>query len=187
MFAKLEMDGVGAQSLHRHHLKQSAMPWSQMQSNRTCLYCLGRKPEHVLTCGHSLCETCIRTFGWPHAAIEYRYQIECCLLCQSGSLKVTLKPPTAGFRILSVDGGGVRGIVPLEFLVLLQNTIGATCRIQDLFDLAFGTSSGKSFQVHQRNSKSNLPRWFDCARPFSASMECQPMQTKFRDPHEKDL
>ena len=69
--------------------------------------------------------------------------LEKCVLCSLGTLRVTLKPPTAGIRILSVDGGGVRGVVPLEFLNILQDTIGPECPIQDLFDLAFGTSSGK--------------------------------------------
>ncbi|TKA60681.1 hypothetical protein B0A55_12855, partial [Friedmanniomyces simplex] len=45
-------------------------------------------------------------------------------------------------RILSVDGGGIRGIIPLEFLHLLQRSLGSSCRIQDLFDLALGTSAG---------------------------------------------
>ncbi|KAL9606564.1 MAG: hypothetical protein Q9179_000289 [Wetmoreana sp. 5 TL-2023] len=58
------------------------------------------------------------------------------------SLSVVLKPPTAGINILSIDGGGVRGAVPLEFLSILQEILGDDCPIQDLFDLAFGTSSG---------------------------------------------
>ncbi|KAK0866001.1 hypothetical protein LTR87_015181 [Friedmanniomyces endolithicus] len=57
-------------------------------------------------------------------------------------LLIRLKPPTAGVRVLSVDGGGVRGIIPLEFLHLLQRSFGSSCRIQDLFDLALGTSAG---------------------------------------------
>ena len=58
-------------------------------------------------------------------------------------LRVILKPPTAGIRILSVDGGGIRGIVPLEFLSVLQDALGQGCLVQDMFDLAFGTSAGK--------------------------------------------
>ena len=59
-------------------------------------------------------------------------------------LTVQLKPPTAGIRVMSIDGGGVRGIVPLEFLDLLQRSLGPECPLQDFFDLAFGTSAGKS-------------------------------------------
>lgn len=75
--------------------------------------------------------------------IDYRYELDTCLLCGTGALTVILKPPTAGISILSIDGGGVRGAVPLEFLSTLQETLGDDCPIQDLFDLAFGTSSGK--------------------------------------------
>lgn len=63
-------------------------------------------------------------------------------MCGSSSLTVTLKPPTAGIRILTIDGGGIRGVVPLEFMRKLQDKVGPDCPIQDLFDLAFGTSSG---------------------------------------------
>ena len=115
-----------------------------MQSNGTCLYCLQKKPEYVLTCGHAVCETCIQTFGRVETAAEYIYRLDSCLLCHSGSIRVTLRPPTAGLRVLSIDGGGVRGVVPLEFLSLLQEAVGPTCKIQELFDLAFGTSSGKT-------------------------------------------
>ncbi|KAL8642303.1 MAG: hypothetical protein Q9228_000981, partial [Teloschistes exilis] len=64
--------------------------------------------------------------------------MESCPMCEEGSLSVILKPPTAGIRILSIDGGGVRGAVPLEFLSVLQELLGDECAIQDLFDLAFG-------------------------------------------------
>lgn len=66
-----------------------------------------------------------------------------CLVCgKEAALLVRLKPPTAGVRIISVDGGGIRGIVPLEFLSQLQHSLGSSCRIQTLFDLALGTSAG---------------------------------------------
>lgn len=142
MFAEMNISKTTAQQMHYNQLHQSSVPWLQMQSNRTCLYCLRRKPENVLTCGHGVCETCIQAFGRVETAAEYRYRIDSCLLCRSGSLRVTLRPPTAGLRILSIDGGGVRGVVPLEHLYLLQNALGPTCKIQELFDLAFGTSSG---------------------------------------------
>ena len=60
------------------------------------------------------------------------------------SVKRRIKPPTAGSRILSIDGGGIRGVVPLEFLHLLQGILGPSLSLLDLFDQAFGTSSGKS-------------------------------------------
>ncbi len=43
------------------------------------------------------------------------------------------------FKILSIDGGGIRGIVPLKVLVELEGHIGP---VSDTFDLISGTSTG---------------------------------------------
>jgi len=50
-------------------------------------------------------------------------------------------------RILSIDGGGIRGILPGQVLVELErilqlNTQDANARIADYFDLLAGTSTG---------------------------------------------
>ncbi|HSB88660.1 MAG TPA: patatin-like phospholipase family protein [Anaerolineales bacterium] len=42
--------------------------------------------------------------------------------------------------ILSVDGGGVRGIIPLACLIRLESRLGKSCR--DIFSMAAGTSTG---------------------------------------------
>src|SRR3989304_55310 len=42
--------------------------------------------------------------------------------------------------ILSIDGGGVRGIIPLACLVRLESRLGGPCR--EIFDMAAGTSTG---------------------------------------------
>ncbi|KAJ6133123.1 hypothetical protein N7471_008338 [Penicillium samsonianum] len=46
-----------------------------------------------------------------------------------------------GVRIIGIDGGGARGVTPLEFLGELQKLLG-DCPIHDMIDLAVGTSSG---------------------------------------------
>lgn len=43
-------------------------------------------------------------------------------------------------RILSIDGGGIRGIIPLTWLMALEEQTGQ--RTADLFDLVVGTSAG---------------------------------------------
>jgi uncharacterized protein len=43
------------------------------------------------------------------------------------------------FRILSIDGGGTRGVLPASFLAELQRR---GMRLQDSFDLVVGTSTG---------------------------------------------
>ncbi len=83
-------------------------------------------------------------FGNPVAGKESHFKIDVCILCSTrGTLVARLKPPTAGARILSIDGGGVRGVVPLEFLGLLQGLLDSDLSVQDLFEQAFGTSSGE--------------------------------------------
>ncbi|KAJ0614546.1 putative patatin-like phospholipase domain, Acyl transferase/acyl hydrolase/lysophospholipase [Helianthus annuus] len=59
-----------------------------------------------------------------------------------------LQPPTYGnlITILSIDGGGVRGIIPgviLNFLETeLQKLDGENARLADYFDVISGTSTG---------------------------------------------
>jgi hypothetical protein len=74
---------------------------------------------------------------------EHQFVVPSCVPCQAPSgLVVKLKPPTAGVRILCIDGGGVRGIIPLSTMGLLQTLAGTDFHVQDLFDLKFGTSAG---------------------------------------------
>lgn len=54
---------------------------------------------------------------------------------------IDVLPPTMNPTILAIDGGGVRGVIPLEFLILIQEILGS-CALQDLIDLDLGTSSG---------------------------------------------
>ncbi|KAL8673858.1 MAG: hypothetical protein Q9168_001723 [Polycauliona sp. 1 TL-2023] len=142
LFATMQSSKMEASDVHKTNLGTLPIPWAKVLTNRTCLYCLRRRPEDPLSCGHAVCETCIRIFGNPQTDIDHRYHIDACILCRSGTLSVILKPPTAGISIVSIDGGGVRGAIPLQFLSTLQETLGDDCPIQDLFDLAFGTSSG---------------------------------------------
>ncbi len=71
------------------------------------------------------------------------YVFECCPLCLKKCKKsIRVRPVTAGVRILSIDGGGIRGVIPIQFLRLLEREIGLPMPIQENFDFAFGTSSG---------------------------------------------
>lgn len=153
MFYTLAQYPKGSAQLHRDTFKGKHLQWAQLKTNTTCLFCLRRKPEHVLSCGHAICDTCVRIFGQALPGLEYHYHISKCILCLSGTLTVRLKPPTAGYRILSVDGGGTRGVVPLEFMGMIQDLI-CECPVQDLFDGAWGTSSGECIQVHLNSDHS---------------------------------
>jgi len=68
----------------------------------------------------------------------------------------SLKPVTAGYRLLSLDGGGTRAVIALEELRLLQESLGPLCRVQDFFNMVMGTSSGKGSSLH-RPFQTNAP------------------------------
>lgn len=143
---KMQEQGNTAAESHQARLASAEIRvhWSKLSKNVFCAICIFRRPEHVFKCRHAICDFCVRIFGVPRMTEEYSYTFTKCVCCgKIADLLVRLKPPTAGLRILSVDGGGIKGIVPLEFLNLLQRSLGSSCRVQDLFDLALGTSVGK--------------------------------------------
>ena len=57
--------------------------------------------------------------------------------------KIRLKPKCAGVRVLTLDGGGIRGIIELAILEQVERRVGLGMPIRDLFDLIVGTSTGQ--------------------------------------------
>lgn len=115
------------------------------KTNKTCLGCLPRSPEKVLTCGHALCDVCVQYFGSRCSEARDAYCLDKCMLCGMNNERTFLLvlPPTAGIRILSLDGGGVRGIVPLVLMQKLESHLdGFQLPIRDFFDFVCGTSAG---------------------------------------------
>jgi len=106
-----------------------------------------RIPQHILSCGYSVYNTYIKTFSKGVLGTKYKFTILEYILCRSGFLTALIKPPTCGVRILGINSGRTRGVVPLEFLILLQKTLGSKYKLQDFFNLTIGTSSGKN-KIH---------------------------------------
>ena len=88
-----------------------------------------------------MCDVCVQIFGEAEPS-EYLFRVDLFILSRLEHVKVSLKPPTAGTRVICIDGGGVRGAVALESLTCLQKAVGPECPLQGMFDIAFGTSSG---------------------------------------------
>ncbi|WP_054741441.1 patatin-like phospholipase family protein [Cellulosilyticum ruminicola] len=69
------------------------------------------------------------------------------------------------FRILSIDGGGIRGIIPATLLVYLEeclqkNSSNKDARIADYFDLIAGTSTGGILTaLYLTPDENNRPRY----------------------------
>ena len=120
--------------------------WCNTKSNKSCLTCLQGVSDHVVPCGHGYCERCIKEFGMPSETYESAMILKQCVLCQKEFTdypqEIRLKPKCAGVRILTLDGGGVRGILELAILEKLLHKIGPALHVRDLFDLIVGTSTG---------------------------------------------
>lgn len=143
-FAQYTSHG-SSEALHRQRMNGFRREWAGLHSDDTCFCCIRRRPQFSLPCGHSLCENCVRVFGCLSPTDPWLFHIDACFLCQAESgVRIRVKPDTASVRVLSVDGGGTRGRVPLEFIQVLQNCIGLPYPVQQHFDVIYGTSSGKS-------------------------------------------
>ncbi|CAD0083511.1 unnamed protein product, partial [Aureobasidium vineae] len=111
-------------------------------SHTVCFCCLFDFPEHSLPCGHVICTRCLKAYGNPtkeHTVEFWECPIDGKKL---GYTPFYLKSSHCGVRILTLDGGGVRGIAELEILTQIENALGNGLRIQDFLDLVVGTSTG---------------------------------------------
>ncbi|KAH8144522.1 uncharacterized protein LAJ45_11462 [Morchella importuna] len=141
--------------------------WGLVRSYKTCFSCLLSCPDHVLPCGHALCERCISDFGKPSNITEREIEINECVFCGESwerKQRIQTKPPFAGVRILTLDGGGIRGILELLMLKEIQERIGLNIRFDQFFDLVVGTSTGGIIALGlfvQRLSLENMIRKFE--------------------------
>ena len=133
---------------HRRTVLSLKDTWKDVQSDSTCLMCLCRRPEYGLPCGHSFCGIDIQRFGNVLHDNPHRFAVQSCFLCSQDTegAQFGFKPKTKGVNVLGIDGGGVRGVIPLQSLLLLEQKLKPYLPdfpVQDFFDIAFGTSSGK--------------------------------------------
>jgi len=66
-----------------------------------------------------VCNTYVKIFRKGVLGAKYKFTILKYILYRAGSLTVLIKPLTYRVRILGINGGGTKGVVPLEFLNLL--------------------------------------------------------------------
>jgi hypothetical protein len=66
---------------------------------------------------------------------------------------VMVLPLATGVGVLCIDGGGIRGIMPLKLMKRIEDRIralaGLRTPLQKCYKLAFGISSGESSSVGQ--------------------------------------
>ncbi|KAI1740057.1 hypothetical protein F4680DRAFT_465847 [Xylaria scruposa] len=128
---------------HAKHTDETAQTRNYLINNTACFCCLFGQAEHCLPCGHILCADCVNTYGSPRAA-NWTELIECPFLCHENRWTTTCiihtKPKFAGIRLITLDGGGIRGIVELEVLRQIELELGGL-PIQCFIDLIVGTRS----------------------------------------------
>jgi Patatin-like phospholipase len=127
---------------------------SSRSGTKTCFGCCFATPEYSFHCQHVLCAQCVRDFDqskedevYPSLSAHYD-----CLLCAESTFdswpqKMRTTPTLSGLRILTLDGGGVRGIVQLVALKRLEAATGLSLPIGAYFDLMVGTSAGRCFTL----------------------------------------
>ena len=147
LFDQLDLSlSITSVDLHRQLLFNSSESWHSFRLDGTCLVCLRRTPQYGLPCGHSISHNCIQKFGKQSNIDPWLIEVESCFVCGLDTSGVVVKttPRTAGIRVLTLDGGGVRGLEHLQYLQYLQDRIGLPFPVQENFDVVFGTSSGTS-------------------------------------------
>ena len=138
--------GATTADIHRAHLQQSRSRWNKIHSTSTCLSCLQRRPQYSLPCNHIVCENCVVVFGDCCVDDPWIYEVHRCWLCgldTNGAVSIRVQPPTSGAGVLCIDGGGARGIIPLQMLKRIQTSVGLPMPLQRFFKVAFGISSGR--------------------------------------------
>ncbi|KAH7363976.1 patatin-like phospholipase-like protein [Rhexocercosporidium sp. MPI-PUGE-AT-0058] len=140
--AFIKLLDVSSAIWHRRMLCTTKTNWFSIRSKTTCLVCLRARPQYRLPCGHIICDNCVRLHGEKKDIWDFH--VPHCFLCgleTSGAI-FKVRPPTATARLLCIDGGGVRGIIPLIVLQALEELVGLPYPVQGNFDFIFGTSAG---------------------------------------------
>jgi predicted acylesterase/phospholipase RssA len=130
-----------------------------------CFYCFREVGSNTLPCKHAVCEPCARSIEFesnfcnPTWKKDERFAVvdRCILHLETERFDeptyLYTRPPLAGYRVLALDGGGVRGIIELRILEEIQSRLGGKIPIQNFFDLIGGTSTGAlvSFGIGIKN------------------------------------
>lgn len=129
--------------------------WKHLRSNKTCFGCLQEVPDHMLECGHAFCAQCVQELGKRSEYYELGWVVNSCNLCQSswqdGRHYFLLHPICAGVRALTLDGGGIRGIVEISLLEKVCASIDLELHLRDCFDIIVGTSTGMFLELRNKN------------------------------------
>lgn len=125
---------------HRHKLQTQRLKYA-------CVACFFNAWADLLPCGHGFCHRCSHSLigRWRQSGVLRFDSCPVCLTYFSNTFCTPASPPTAGGRVLSLDGGGVKVVVLLKVLDQLGGMICPDAEISSFFDLVVGTSAGEWF------------------------------------------
>lgn len=144
-FSELVHESPPPSETHLRLLKGFKSRWLRVHSTRVCLSCLVHVPQHGLPCGHVHCDECVRDYGRPSDDDPWTTRYGQCHLCDTSlpeEAVIRRHPPTAGVGVFCLDGGGVRGIVSLEILKRIHDSINLPIPLTRFIKVFFGISSG---------------------------------------------
>ncbi|KFY68439.1 hypothetical protein V496_01061 [Pseudogymnoascus sp. VKM F-4515 (FW-2607)] len=145
MFEVLSCGETTAVELHRELLAGFNAEALSIRSDVTCLVCVRRLLQNnILSCGHGVCQFCVRAFCEKSPQNPWLFKLDYCIFCHLPTNGAVVKdlPPTAAVRVLTFDGGGVRVLISLQKLQLVEDAVALGFPIQENFDLMVGPSAG---------------------------------------------
>ncbi|KAK6543076.1 hypothetical protein TWF694_006999 [Orbilia ellipsospora] len=110
------------------------------RSARFCYGCIFGRSEYRLPCDHLICSSCLKEKDREHEAFVVLKE---CVICGANEGRgwpviISINPELTGPRILSLDGGGVRGIIGLRTLERLESLTGLELPIGGITALGVG-------------------------------------------------
>ncbi|KAK2598082.1 hypothetical protein QQS21_005793 [Conoideocrella luteorostrata] len=140
---------VSLWAIHENNLKILFGRFTELPPDQlsVCFWCIRNDATESLPCGHGICDACITAKGTPHATDSRVFDVPSCALHPERSsfqpsASFLILPKDVGRRILTIDGGAVRGLVSLKILADIERRLGGDISVAALFDLIGGTGSG---------------------------------------------
>jgi hypothetical protein len=149
-FVSTSLQRQHGSSAHAHlrTVQQYQMAWRQIRSNWLCLLCLAQEPSsrNALSCEHWLCSSCLVLCDEESQPNQGQFQLAHCPLCRcANEHSVSLRPPTAGLRLLRIDAEVKDKAQIWQMLKSLQSEIHLPLSLRDHFDLVIASGAGTFF------------------------------------------
>ncbi|XTI96173.1 hypothetical protein V2W45_1475017 [Cenococcum geophilum] len=118
---------------------------SAFKSYKSYFCYLMQMPKKVLNYGYALYNIYIKTYKRRLSSTKYSYYLSSYILyaLPHRVSNFQFMPPSAGIYILSIDGGGIRGVISFIFLIYIKQALSNfRCLLREHFNFIYGTSTG---------------------------------------------